>query len=49
MKVDYTKCLFCTVMQTGDEAYRWCKLEDRECWASLGNDCDCFEEDECDN
>ena len=46
MKVDYEHCVYCEPRQTGDESYRWCLIEDRECWASLGNDCDCFEEDE---
>ena len=46
MKVDYEKCSFSEARRAGDESYLWCKLEDRECWASLGNDCDCFEEDE---
>jgi hypothetical protein len=46
VKVDYKKCAYSAPKQAGDEVYIWCNLEDRECWASLGNDCDCFEEDE---
>jgi hypothetical protein len=45
MKVDFLKCSYCTSRWAGDESYLWCDLENRECWASLGNDCDCFEND----